>query len=344
MEVMHVAGVRPGVGEIIKRLARLTTVVVALGAVLGPAGPVFAQGVTTGRWAASSPTRSSSPSPARASSRSTSRRGPPTKARRARTAGSRFSACALAVPTRSPFRRQRRAPASSRRRRRRSRSTWASRRTSTSACSPIADEVTVTGGIRSGLQLEPHRRGHRGQPRDALDPADDLRPARDVTRLTPQAGGGSSFAGPGQPPEQHHGRRLVLQQLVRPRRHAGRSHGRGADFARGDRAGAGQHRALRRAPGQLRRRAASTPSRAAAPTSSAAPSTTSSATRTWSAPRPGAAVQSGHVQLPQHRRLGVRPDRQEQAVLLRELRERVADAAGHDLHGRTRAARRSAAT
>jgi hypothetical protein len=45
---MHVAGVRPGVGETIKRLARLTAVAVALGAVLGPAGPVFAQGVTTG--------------------------------------------------------------------------------------------------------------------------------------------------------------------------------------------------------------------------------------------------------------------------------------------------------
>jgi hypothetical protein len=45
---MHVAGVRPGVGETIKRLARLTAVAVALGAVLGAAGPVFAQGVTTG--------------------------------------------------------------------------------------------------------------------------------------------------------------------------------------------------------------------------------------------------------------------------------------------------------
>ncbi len=45
--------------------------------------------------------------------------------------------------------------------------------------------------------------------------------------------------GPGQPDEQHHGGRLVLQQLVRTRRPAGRPHQRRADLARGDRADPG---------------------------------------------------------------------------------------------------------
>ena len=126
----------------------------------------------------------------------------------------------------------------------------------------------------------------------------------DITRLTPQAGG-SNFVGPGQPDEQHHGRRLVLQQLVRPRRPARRPHRRRADLARGDRAGAGQRRAVRRAPGQLRRRRRQhrhaqrhQPAHAASfyhrfrnedfvGTEAAGPD-----------------GQPGHVQLPQHRRLG----------------------------------------
>ena len=79
----------------------------------------------------------------------------------------------------------------------------------------------------------------------------------DITRLTPQYGGNGIVRRPGQPREQHDGRRLVLQQLVRPRRHHRRHrrpHRRRADLARGDRAGAGQRRAVRRAPGQLHRR------------------------------------------------------------------------------------------
>ena len=41
----------------------------------------------------------------------------------------------------------------------------------------------------------------------------------DVTRLTPQSGGHRRVVRrPGQSPQQHHGRRLVVQQLVRPRR------------------------------------------------------------------------------------------------------------------------------
>ena len=39
----------------------------------------------------------------------------------------------------------------------------------------------------------------------------------DFSRLSPQYSGSGTFAGPGQPGEQHHSRRLVLQRLVRPR-------------------------------------------------------------------------------------------------------------------------------
>ena len=59
---------------------------------------------------------------------------------------------------------------------------------------------------------------------------------------------------PGQPAQQHHRRRLVLQQLVRPRISARRAHQRCADLARIAGAGAGEHCAVRRAPGQLHRR------------------------------------------------------------------------------------------
>ena len=45
----------------------------------------------------------------------------------------------------------------------------------------------------------------------------------------------------------------------------------------------------------------------------------------------GADVQPRHLQVPQHRRLGVRPDRQEQVVRVRQLRERARHAAAVDL-------------
>ena len=66
----------------------------------------------------------------------------------------------------------------------------------------------------------------------------------DLTRLTPQYGGHRELLGPGQPDEQHHGGRLVLQQLVRSRRPAGRPHERRADLARSDRADPGVGRAI----------------------------------------------------------------------------------------------------
>ena len=107
----------------------------------------------------------------------------------------------------------------------------------------------------------------------------------DFTRLTPQTSGTNSFGGAGQPHEQHDGQRRGLQQLVRPRRPARRPHRRRADLARSDRAGAGQHRALRRAPGQLRRRQRRHRHPQRHQLAARARSTTASATRTSSAPK-----------------------------------------------------------
>ena len=79
----------------------------------------------------------------------------------------------------------------------------------------------------------------------------------DITRLTPQYGGNGTFAGQDNRANNMTVDGVVLQQLVRPRRHHRRHrrpHRRRADLARSDRAGAGQRRAVRRAPGQLHRR------------------------------------------------------------------------------------------
>ena len=121
----------------------------------------------------------------------------------------------------------------------------------------VSETITVVGTERSGVQLGTHRRGHRGHARRARDAADDLRPHHRHHPPDAAVRRQRLDRRPGQPREQHDGRRLVLQQLVRPRRHHRRHrrpHRRRADLARGDRAGAGQRRAVRRAPGQLHRR------------------------------------------------------------------------------------------
>ncbi|MGC4086083.1 MAG: carboxypeptidase-like regulatory domain-containing protein [Vicinamibacterales bacterium] len=71
----------------------------------------------------------------------------------------------------------------------------------------------------------------------------------DITRLTPQSRRQRHVLRSGQPDEQHHDRRLLFQQLVRPRRSAWRPHRCRAGLARSGRTGAGQRRAVRRAPG-----------------------------------------------------------------------------------------------
>ena len=100
------------------------------------------------------------------------------------------------------------------------------------------------GGIERGVQLGAHRRGHRGQPRDAGDAADGVRPHLGLHAPDAADLGHQLVRRRRQPHEQHDGQRRGLQQLVRPRRPARRPHRRLADFDGSHRAGAGQHRAL----------------------------------------------------------------------------------------------------
>ena len=110
------------------------------------------------------------------------------------------------------------------------------------------------GGIERGVQLGPHRRGDVGQPRDAGDAADRVRPHQRLHPPDAAELGDQLVRRRRQPHEQHDGQRRGLQQLVRPRRPARRAHRRRADLDGSHRTGAGEHRALRHAPGQLRRR------------------------------------------------------------------------------------------
>jgi hypothetical protein len=118
-------------------------------------------------------------------------------------------------------------------------------------------DVTVSLGVTSDLSLKltagrrsPRSDGRgpdvRGLQLGAHGRRDDDRPRRDrrtcrasttasttTPRLSPQYSGGpfgGGFVGQDNRPQQHHGRRLVLQQLVRPRRTAGRPHERDADL------------------------------------------------------------------------------------------------------------------
>ena len=77
----------------------------------------------------------------------------------------------------------------------------------------------------------------------------------DVTRLDAAVRAVRTGRSPaGQPDEQHHGGRVVLQQLVRAPQHSGRHRGRRTDLARRGRADSDQRRAVRRAAGELHRR------------------------------------------------------------------------------------------
>ena len=98
-----------------------------------------------------------------------------------------------------------------------------------------------------------NRRGDVGRPRRHREPPDDRRTPR-VDHAADAAGQRQLVRRSGQPSQQHHRRRFVLQQLLRSRQPARRAHQRRADLARIHRAGAGERRAVRRAPGQLHRR------------------------------------------------------------------------------------------
>ena len=172
-----------------------------------------------------------------------------------------------------------------------------------------------------GVQLDPYGRVDLDLARRAEGAADGLGPYQRHHTLDASVRRLGLVCRPGQPDEQHHGGWLLLQQLVRTRRTAGRPDGRGADFARSHRAGAGERRALRRAPGQLcRRRRQHRHAQRHQPFE-----------RLHLPPVPqrvvcrhrgtGARLQSRRLQHGHDRRVGRRPDRQEPAVCVWQLRE-----------------------
>ena len=131
------------------------------------------------------------------------------------------------------------------------------RRLQLRAIAAIEETVTVTARRRSGVQLRAHRRRDRGRAARSSRAADDLGRLDSFTRLTPQYSGGpfgGAFAGQDN----------RLNNITVDGSYFNNSFGLGdspgdrtgvapISLAR-HRAGAGEHRALRRAPGQLRRR------------------------------------------------------------------------------------------
>ena len=195
----------------------------------------------------------------------------------------------------------------------------------------VEESVTVTASERRRVQhAADRRRDDRVARHDRRTLPEREQPPRELH--APHAAGQRFVVrGPGHPDEQHHGRRLLLQQLVRPRQRAGRPHRRRADLAAGRRADPGQRRAVRRAPGQLRRRRHQhrhPQRRQHVPRLDLPP-----------VPRRQHGRHAGrqqrrqrrHVRVRQHRRLGVRSDLEEQGVLLLQRRGREADPAGHDV-------------
>ena len=198
--------------------------------------------------------------------------------------------------------------------------------------------------VESGVQLDANRRRDVGVARRAGGAADGLgthqrHHATDATVRRQR-----HVRRPGQPDEQHHRRRLVLQQLVRPRRSARRSHGRRADFARSHRTGAGQRRALRRPAGQLRRRRREHrhAQRHQPPDRERVSPLPQRVVRRHRGQ--GSRLQSRRLQHEQHGRVGRRSDSEEQAVRVRQLREAGRHAAALDVRRQHRRHRPPAAT
>ena len=160
------------------------------------------------------------------------------------------------------------------------------------------------GAVGPGLQLGAHRRGDIGQPRRHREAADDLRPHQ-RPHAADAAGERQLVRRPGQPAEQHHGGRLVLQQLVRA--------------GEGSRASVPASRRSRWSRSN-RCRSASRRSTCARATSSAPPSTRSRAAAPTSSrgsfyhrfrnedfvgtEARGADGQPRHLHVPRHRRVG----------------------------------------
>ena len=178
--------------------------------------------------------------------------------------------------------------------------------------------------IESGVQLGPHRRRHGGDARGAGDAAHRLRPHHRHHPPHAAVRRQRHVRRPGQPRQQRHGGRFVLQQLVRAGRHHRRHrrpHRRRADLARSDRTGAGQRRALRRPPGQLhrRRREHRHPQRHQPVHGVGVPPDAQRESYVGTEAS-GQAYNPGDFNTIDHRRVGGRPDHQEQDVRVRQLR------------------------
>ena len=294
------------------------------------------------RSPASSRTRRAPSSRAPPSSPCTSRRARPTKRSRRPTDDSSSPACASAVPTRS----RRRCPGS--RRRRRTTSTLNLGVTQdldfTLKVANVAETITVVGQSdpvfssgRTGAATAVHARGSR-------DAADDFRPHHRHHAPDAAVRRQRHVRRPGQPREQHDGRRLRTSttrsaSASRPAASATAPASRRSRSKRSSRCRSASRRttcarAASPAP-------ASTPSRAAAPTSSPPRSTTARATRSVRLANVERAPASSARQ-PRARfnpnfktttgRVGRRPDRQEQAVRVRRLREAGRHAPADDVH------------
>ena len=242
-----------------KLSVRTTLALLALVALCWAPGAAHAQGVTTGSITGVVLDAQKRPCPARASWPYTCRRAPAT--RPSRREDGRFSIPGMRVGgpytvTATPRRLQGRRRQGHRGQPRHRDTTWCSR----SARRPLAEEVTVTAestevftSTRTGAATAVTRE----MPRTL--PTISGRHHRHHARLTPQYSAARSAhrSRAGQPREQHHGGRLLLQQLVRPRRPTG-----GPATARASRRSRStaieqvqvQRRAVRRAAGQLRRR------------------------------------------------------------------------------------------
>ena len=181
------------------------------------------------------------------------------------------------------------------------------------------------------------------EPRGDRDAADDHRPHR--RHHAPDAAGQRQLVRrPGQSPEQHHGRRVVLQQLVRPRRQPGERTDVAPislesieqvqvsiapfDVRQGNFIGAAVNTVTRSGTNQLH--------------GVVLPPVPQRGLRRHRGARPDG--QSRHIQVPQHRRLGGGPIVKNKLFVVRQLRERGGQRGRSRRSAPTRAASRSAGT
>ncbi len=211
----------------------------------------------------------------------------------------------------------------------------------------VTEEVTVTAqtsevfssartGAATAVSREVHPEPpHRPRPHQRLRPTEPAVLGGPVRRLVRR---------PGQPAQQHHGRRLLLQQLLRPGRPARRPDGRHADLDGRRRGDPDQRRALRRPAGPLRRRRR----QHGHPQWNELLGGLGLLLDARQRPRrhrgQGQHLQPRHVRRQPVRRVAGRPDPQGQALLLRAATRTTSTRRRGRRSARTRAGRRWAAT